>query len=144
MNASSKFPLWFPLYFAALWMFVSTILAFLSGWRHLGAKYKTQTVTEGRKFYMQSAGIGAFPFSVGYRGCLTFVVTDEGFCVQPILLFRFLSPKLFIPWKDVAYVSMNSRGIFPSYHIKLKESWVSFQLFDASGAAIYVTWSKHH
>ena len=141
MNSNPGIPLWFPFYFIGFWLLISTLLAFVSGWRFLAIKYRAEGTTIGRTFYFVSASIGDSWFPVNYRNCLTFAVGEKGFYVEPLLVFRFLSPRLFIPWTKVEMVDIASHWFVPSFRLKLIGTGVTFYISGGAGKAILETWT---
>jgi hypothetical protein len=91
-------PLWllagFPLYFAALWCGIIFLLSRVGGWHRLAQSFQATSQPTGRKFSMASASLGG----TNYNNCLTTVVANEGFFMQPWLPFRMFHPPLLIPW----------------------------------------------
>jgi hypothetical protein len=63
-----NFAVVFPLFFAALWLTVTTVLAVLSGWFRLMARFPNQTVEPLLRIRGQSGSMG---LGVSMRGILT-------------------------------------------------------------------------
>jgi hypothetical protein len=141
MNTSAAFPIWSPFLFIGFWLSILAILSFISGWRSLAATHRADQHLAGKTFYMASASIGAEFFPVNYNNCLTFVVGPSGFWVEPILPFRFLSPRLFMPWSEVSDIKKNSYWFYSSYRVELEGSWVRFSVFGGLGAAMMERWN---
>lgn len=87
----------FPLFFVAMWCFVSILLASIGGWRVLARHYPTGSGFHGRSFTFRSAQVG----SVSYGACLTLGVNAEGLRMSILPMFRVAHPPLFVPWGDV-------------------------------------------
>ncbi|MHB8413786.1 MAG: hypothetical protein ACYDDA_12090 [Acidiferrobacteraceae bacterium] len=99
-------PPWFFLLFVALWLGLSGLLSYLSGWRRLAARFRATKELEGERFRFASGAIGSSTcLPVSYRGCLLFTVGSAGFRLALAFPFRFLSPPLFIPWAQVESVT---------------------------------------
>ena len=143
MNSSSGIPLWFPFVFVIVWLFVTGLLAFASGWRFLAAHHRANGTTIGRTFYFVSASIGDSWFPVRYRNCLTFAVSEQGFFVEPILILRFLSPRLFIPWSAVEIVDIASYWFVASFRVKLIGTGVTFYISGSTGKSILDAWTAN-
>jgi hypothetical protein len=90
-----NFPIFFPLFFVALWLTVTTILTMLSGWFRLMAEYPDQSMEPILRLRGQSGAMGV---GVSMRGILILSVCPTGLRVwdnadfRPILqgLFRAL------------------------------------------------------
>ena len=141
MNTDSGFPLWFPFVFVIGWLFTTGLLAFVSDWRHLVTKYLAKGTAIGRTFYFVSAAIGDSWFPVNYRNCLTFAVGEKGFYVEPSLIFRFLSPRLFILWTEVETVDIASYWFVQNFRLKLIGTGITFYIFGSAGKAILEYWT---
>ena len=141
MNTDSGFPLWFPFAFVFGWLLISTLMAFASGWRQLAAKYRANGTTIGCTFYFQSAAFGDSWLPVSYRNCLTFAVGAKGFFVEPMLIFRFLCPRLFIPWHAVETIEVAAYWFLPSFRLKLVGSCVTIWFFGHVATAMLEAWT---
>jgi hypothetical protein len=99
-------PLWFLLFFAAMWFGIGALLSYLAGWPGLAARFRSTEAIEGERFRFTSGSVGASSrFPVGYRNCLFFTVGETGFLIRVFFLFRFLTPPLFIPWAQVESIT---------------------------------------
>ena len=99
-------PIWFTLFFVAMWVVVCALLARLSGWRDLAVRFHTATKVAGEKFSYSSGSMGPSNwFPVGYRNCLFVTVSDSGFGLSLIFPFRLFSPSLFISWDHIETVA---------------------------------------
>jgi hypothetical protein len=143
MNSNLAFSLWLPFVIVMIaWLFVTGLLAFIGGWRDLTTKYRADGTTIGQTFYFASAEIGQSWLPVRYQNCLTFVVGEKGFHVEPWLIFRFLSPRLFIPWTEVETIFGAKHWFYTkSYRIKISRSSVSISVFGRLGTEILESWT---
>lgn len=127
-------------FFAMVWMFVSAILAEMSGWRLLLRRFAAseRQIAAGRKFSFVSALIYRFWWAKGsYKSCLTVHVSEEGFSLQIFLLLRFRSPALFIPWESVEDLEISSVGFRGrSTTVIIFDSPVRLTFYGAAGDAI--------
>jgi hypothetical protein len=99
MNSHTYNPLFFLVYFAALWSVVCYLISFIGGWYELGRLYAAERPFDGQKWYFQNA---ALRFAVGYHNILTIGVNTEGLYMAVFPLFRLGHPPLFIPWRDIS------------------------------------------
>jgi len=86
------------LLFAAGWLFVLNILAFIGGWRSLAAVYAATGPPQGESFSFRSASLDP----VNYASCLRFVAGPAGLYIAVLFPFRPGHRPLFVPWSDVS------------------------------------------
>ncbi len=116
-------PQWFFLFFVLFWAGICGLLAILGGWASLATYFRAGDNVDGVRFRYASGSMGIRFFPVHYGSCLFITVTDTGFRLSILFLFRVLSPPLFIPWTSVASIEPK-RFLFFSYTvIKLREQW---------------------
>lgn len=82
--------------FPLLWCGVSFLLAHLSGWSRLAARFRTADEPKGRPLFMQPGRIGM----VRYTRCLTLHLAEGGMYLAVFPLCRPGHPRLFIPWAE--------------------------------------------
>ena len=90
----------FPFAFPLMWVLVTVVLAFQSGWVELARAYPAPRESEGERFRWRSGRLGA----VSYSGVLNFVVNRDGLRVSVLLLFGLACRPFFVPWADVEAV----------------------------------------
>jgi hypothetical protein len=93
-----NFAVFFPLFFGSLWLTVTTILAALSGWFRLMAKFPNQTVEPLLRIRGQSGSMG---LGVNMRGILTLGVCPSGLRVGIMRVFGPFCRDFFVPWQDI-------------------------------------------
>lgn len=93
-----NFAVFFPLFFASLWLTVTTILAALSGWFRLMAKFPNQTVEPLLRIRGQSGSMG---LGVSMRRILILGVCPSGFRVGIMRVFGPFCRDFFVPWDDI-------------------------------------------
>jgi hypothetical protein len=99
------FAVFFPLFFALLWLTVTTILAVLSGWFRLMVKFPNQTAEPVLRVRGQSGSMG---LGVSMRGVLTLSVCPCGLRVGIMRLFGPLCREFLVPWEDISISRKNS------------------------------------
>ena len=92
---------WFLPAFVVVWLSVCGTLSIVSGWYYLAERYKSGEPIDGERFRFRSGAIGWNAFPVNYGGCLFATVGAKGFALSILFPFRFLHPRLMIPWSDV-------------------------------------------
>jgi hypothetical protein len=89
----------FPWFFAALWLAVTTILAVLSGWFRLMARYPNQTEEPLLRIRGQSGSMG---LGVSMRGILTLSVCPSGLRIEIMRVFGPFCRDFFVPWQAIS------------------------------------------
>jgi hypothetical protein len=100
MNAllDQNFPLYFPLFFVLLWLAVSVLLGFMSGWYVLMRRFPDRAETPLRTFKNQSGSVGL----VSTRSLLTLSVCPSGLRVGMMRIFGPFSKDFFVPWNEMS------------------------------------------
>lgn len=83
--------------FVLIWSGVVYLLAWLSGWRRLAHRYRTDRKPSGQPMSPWVAMLGP----VSYRGALTIQTASEGLYLSMIVFFRIGHPPLLIPWSAI-------------------------------------------
>jgi hypothetical protein len=123
----------FPLSFAVLWLVVTGGLSKVSGWGGLAQRFAAGGAPLGERFRFVSGAIGASGLPVGYRNCLVLDVAAEGFGLSLLFLFRFLSPPLFIPWREVESIGERRLWLQRSTEIVIRGSATRVRLHGSAG-----------
>ena len=106
MDATAETPTWLPfaivggflVFFPLLWCFVIGLLSAMGGWNRLAKLYPAgDKAISGESHRYVTGMVGG----VSYRNVLHVHLTSEGFFIEPMILFRFRHPRLFIPWKAI-------------------------------------------
>jgi hypothetical protein len=99
-----NFAFFFPLFFASIWLTVSTILAVLSGWFRLMTKFPNRTVEPLLRVRGQSGSMG---LGVHMRGILALSVCPSGLRVGIMRVFGPFCRDFFVPWEDISITRKN-------------------------------------
>ena len=86
------------LFFVALWLLITTLLAGLSGWSGLARRFPDRAETPRFELKGQS---GAMGMGVQLRGILTFSVCPSGLRVTIWRAFAPFSKPFFVPWGEI-------------------------------------------
>ena len=129
------------LIFVIIFLLGSKLAESVSGLTELALKYRENGTMIGQTFSFQSAGFGDPWFPTSYSNCLTFVISTNGFFVEPMRFFRYLFPRLFIPWTAVKAIEAGSYWGLPSFRLKLINSWPTIQVYGSLGRAILEAWT---
>jgi len=127
---------WFFVFFVAMWLAVTGLLAFVSGWFSLATRWRAQGSASGERFRMRSATLGAKFLPVSYGNCLTVTVSEQGLGLSIFLLFRLLSPPLFIPWSEISSVSEGRFLFFRHVVVQPTSHWSRIKLYGAVGSKV--------
>ncbi len=142
---SGEFPVYlgvllFIPFFVLVWMFVSALLAEISGWRLLLEKFADDgSSADGEQFRFVSAQLRRVLWlPVNYKNCLWVRVNPHGFSLQVFMLLRFRSPALFIPFTAVEEVKTEfARGFMGNHtHITFKSLPIRLMIYGPAGEAV--------
>jgi hypothetical protein len=89
----------FPLFFAAVWFAVTTILGLTSGWFRLMEAYPDQTAAPILRLRGQSGTMG---LGTGMNGILRLTVCSSGLRVGMMRLFGPFCRDFFVPWEHIS------------------------------------------
>jgi hypothetical protein len=93
------FWLWFPLFFAALWLGVTWLIGLLAGWYGLMERYPDRHEKPALLLRGQSGYMG--PLKSRFGGILRFGVCASGLRVGMFRAFGPLSRDFLVPWRDI-------------------------------------------
>jgi hypothetical protein len=88
------------LFFVAVWLTATTILALLSGWFRLMVEYPDQSIEPILRLRGQSGTMGG----IGLRGILTLSVCPTGLRVGIMRLFGPFCRDFLVPWESIAVI----------------------------------------
>ena len=83
--------------FVGLWLFVITILSYVSGWAALARQYQFSGTFEGQTWKWQSGVMRG----TNFNNCLTIGSSFRGLYLAVIAPLRFRSPSLLVPWSEI-------------------------------------------
>ncbi|HEX6749568.1 MAG TPA: hypothetical protein VF092_19895 [Longimicrobium sp.] len=134
-------PLWlpflFPVFFAGMWLFVTYLLAVLSGWRALARRYRAQSAAGPWTAPWASGYFNWFGLPVGFSSCLNVGVSARGVVLRPVLVFAAGAPRLEIPWEEMMECrSWRLFGIFPRFSFVTAGPRVKITLVGRAGALL--------
>jgi putrescine transport system ATP-binding protein len=93
--------MFFPLFFAALWLMVTALLGLLSGWFRLMVNFPDQTVEPILRIRGQSGTMG---LGVRMNGILTLSVCPSGLRIGMMRLFGPFCRNFFVPWESMVVI----------------------------------------
>jgi len=96
----------FPVLFVGMWLTVTTLLGFMSGWFRLQKQYPAQSEPSQLTLRMRSGRMGA---GVNMNGILTLSAGPSGLRVSILRLFRPFEKPFTVPWD---HISVESRSSF--------------------------------
>ena len=103
-SIEQNFAAFFPLFFAALWLTVTTILGMSSGWFRLMARFPNQIAEPLLRIRGQSGWMG---LGVSMHGVLTLSVCPLGLRVGIMRLFGPFCRDFFVPWEAISITRKN-------------------------------------
>lgn len=99
-DSSASFPFWLPFLFIGMWLFMTALFSFISGWHSLAYRFRATFQPEGQKVSGQVKQMGTIP----ENRVTHMIISQAGLYLYASLLFRFLHPALLIPWEKVRSV----------------------------------------
>jgi hypothetical protein len=108
-----------PVFFVGIWAGVTVLIAFLSGWTVLARSYRGGLASVAASVSMGSAIMSRFGLPVSYKHILNVAVGAEGVELSVFPLFALASPRLLIPWSDMAECrSYRALGMFERFSFR--------------------------
>jgi hypothetical protein len=95
-----NFPIYFPLFFIAMWIAITTLLGFLSGWFLLMKTYPDRPETPLQSFPMQSGSMNV----VGMRSALTLSPCPSGLRLGMMRLLGPFCRDFLVPWDEISII----------------------------------------
>ena len=110
MNWLFTNPLFFVLYFIAVWVLVSCLIGQLSGWVALSRRFRHGGAFYSYQWPFQSVRMGTLCGT--YHNSVNLGADEAGLYMAVFPLFRIGHAPLFIPWSEIQVVSGNRGLIF--------------------------------
>jgi hypothetical protein len=104
-SIEQHFAVFFPLFFAVLWLTVTTILAVLSGWFRLMARFPNQV--DEQPLLRVRGQSGSMGLGVSMSGVLTLSICPSGLRVGIMRVFGPFCRDFFVPWQDISITRKN-------------------------------------
>ena len=129
-------PFVFALSFVAMWLAVTFLLSYISGWALLARNYRAQRAYMGRFERVRNSRMGPLgPFG-GARNALSFGVDASGIFLRMFVLFRINCRDLFIPWTDITIT--RGKSFFVEYvelHFRLAPN-IPLRIYGKAGQTL--------
>lgn len=103
----------FILSFVLIWLGVTYLLSYLSGWVFVAEHYRAAQPFAGRYQRIRSSQMGPLGPLGGARNALNVGVDEQGLHLRMFVLFRLNCRDLFIPWTDITVT--RGRAYFQEY-----------------------------
>jgi len=132
---AGEVPYWLPyalpVFFIAMWLGITGILAEVSGWPRLARRYPgTAGRPDGTRFLGQVASFGW----VSENNVTHLVVAGAGLYLYPLILFRFRRAPIMLPWGAIEYVSEWRFLLWRTHRLRLGGTtsiWIKQKAYDA-------------
>ena len=111
----NKQPYLIPILFVGLWLFLSALFAFASGWWSLAQYFRASERPDGDRIFGQVKQIGLVP----ENHVTHMIVSPVGLYLYASVLFKFLHPALLIPWSEVHHARTIKMLWWQTYQIDL-------------------------
>lgn len=109
-NQESFSIVFFILFFVGMWLGVTIILSYTSGWASLAKIYRASKSFHGARWTPIHAQLGEAGLLGSFGNSLNIGANAEGLHLSVFILFRVNCPALFIPWEDVSVESKKILG----------------------------------
>lgn len=130
----------FPVFFVALWVGITRLLAGVSGWTTLARAYAGRVASPTARAQMASGTMGRLP--VRYRSVLTVEVGDEGVGLSLPRIFAGGAPPLLIPWDHVVDGHERRLGPFHTFRFHTREPRVPVTVAGRAGRIVMAEWER--
>lgn len=137
MDAAAWWPqLAIVLAFPAMWLAVTFLLSYISGWVFLAEHYRSQRPFAGRYERIRSSQMGPLgPFG-GARNALNVGIDPEGVHLRMFILFRLNCRDLFIPWREITVSRGKSFFVdFIEFHFQQAPK-IGLRIYGKAGAVL--------
>jgi len=122
--------------FILLWLAVTFLLSYISGWAFLAEHYRAARPYAGRYERIRSSQMGPLgPFG-GARNALNVGIDHEGLHLRMFILFRLNCRDLFIPWRDITVSRGRSMFVdFVEFHFRQAPK-IAVRIYGKAGEVI--------
>jgi len=126
----------FVLFFIGLWLGVTYLLSYLSGWAFLARHYRAAQPFAGRYERVRASQMGPLgPFG-GARNALYVGIDSAGLHLRMFILFRVNCRDLFIPWPEITVTRGRSFFMdFVEFHFRQAPK-IRVRIFGKAGDVI--------
>jgi hypothetical protein len=137
----------FPLFFTAMWLGITGLLAEVGGWGELARLYREPEGTvraPAQRFSMATLDMrrGWFPLPVNYSNCMVVEVAPAGLHLRPWRVFRFRHPPLLIPWSHIEQVEPGYVLIFRILKITPRGVQTRIRMYGKPADAVEEAWRQ--
>jgi hypothetical protein len=126
----------FILFFAGMWLTVTWLLSYVSGWAFLARHYRAARPFAGRYERIRASQMGPLgPFG-GARNALYVAIDPQGLHLRMFILFRVNCRDLFIPWDEITVTRGRSFFMdFVEFHFR-QAPRIGVRIFGKAGDVI--------
>lgn len=151
MDEPQAFPYWlfflFPIFFAAMWLGITGMLAEIGGWSELARLYREP---EGmvrapvQSFRMATLDLRrrGIPLPTNYSNCAIVELAVEGLHLRPWAIFRFRHPPLLIPWTQMEQVQPGTFLFFRVLTVSPRGVGTRIRMYGAPAEAVEHAWRQ--
>lgn len=133
---------WFGPVWVLMWLSGSGALSLFGGWYELSKRFKSNEAIDGQRFSFGSGLMGSAFFPVSYGGILFVTVGPTGIAFSVLFLFRFLHPRLVIPWSEIDRCEEVERASVGYVQVHVAGSDRRLLLTGAVGKKVCETWAE--
>ena len=139
------FALGFPLFFAALWLFVARLLSWFGWSKFLPVFVWDRPIPpDARRFSWATMVVGRFPGGVSYKNAVNVWLDQRGLYLRPSFFFRMFHPPLHIGWDQVASVEPRKTLWVKAVQLTFRRDVPMLTFGGGAGQAILEQWQARH
>jgi hypothetical protein len=137
----------FPLFFTAMWLGITGLLAEVGGWSELARVYREpdgMVRAPVQSFRMATLELrrGWFPLPANYSNCMIVEIAQAGLHLRPWRPFRFRHPPLLIPWSQIEGIERGYILIFRILKISPRGVQTRIRLYGGAADAVEQVWQQ--
>lgn len=137
----------FPLFFSAMWLGITGLLAEVGGWSELARLYREpEGVVRApvQSFRMATLDLrrGWFPLPANYSNCMIVEVAQAGLHLRPWRPFRFRHPPLLIPWTHIEQIEPGYVLFFRVLKVAPRGVETRIRLYGGPASAVEQVWQQ--
>jgi len=137
-------PKWFFSAFIGFCLLISALLSLMGGWHELALRFRSDNPVDGERFRFRSGSLGHGLFPVSYGGCLFATVGAAEFALSVLFPFRFMHPRLVIPWSAVESCERVSFWFMDHVEVRISGFSRRLRLRGALGEKVFAAWNEFH
>lgn len=136
-------PIWLVPLFVAACLACVAVLARVAGWPSLALTLRAQAVPAGETLRFVTGTLGSLSLPVKYKNCLRLTLNADGFYLALMFPFKFASPALFVPWREVESCTVEQVFATQVVSLRFRRQWAGLKLRGVAGQLVRQAHQKH-